>query len=866
MADVTHPGTSLDVPPDGSASWWQRRARPLAIVAIAVLFTIALLALHRALAGVTLDGVRAGFDAVPLSAVALAAVLTALSYFVLTFYDVLGLRHLGRPLPYAEVALTSFVAFAISNNIGLALVSGGSIRYRLYSAMGLSAAEIAVLVTMVTFTFTLGVLTLAALVVALDASALSALTDWPQSLLLGAGIAMLVLLLAYVIWSAVAVPSLRWRGWAFTFPPLGITVAQLVLATLDLLISAAVLYVLMPESLGIDYPTFVGIYLLAIAASLVSHVPGGVGVFEAVMVHALPAAPVEGLLGALLVYRCIYYLGPLLVAAGFIAVREAWLHAGVVGRLATRAEDRFERLAPVVFGVVVLLSGAVLLVSGATPPLDRHLWLLREWLPLPVLEVSHLLASVVGLGLLVISRGLFRRLDAAWQLTMLLLLAGMMLSLLKGFDYDEAVFLGLVMLALYAGRGAFYRRAALLSERFTTGWLVTVLVIVICTVWMGLFAYKHVEYANELWWEFSFEAGAPRYLRATLLVIVLGTGLALTWLLRPVRPQPETPDTSVLARACELACLHGDSNAGLVAVGDKRLLFNEQSTGFLMYQTRGQSWIALGDPVATDSDVDGLVWRFRELCDAHGGRTVFYQIGTKHLPLYLDLGLSMIKLGEEARVPLGDFSLEGSARAELRQTRRRGQRDGLDFCVVDADRVVAVLAEMRAVSDAWLALKHVREKGFSLGYFDERYLRSGPVALVRNRSGSLVAFANLLLADGASEISVDMMRHAAGAPAATMDFLFIELFLWGQARGYQTFNLGMAPLSGLEQHRLAPIWHRVGNLLYRHGELFYNFEGLRRYKQKFRPVWEPRYLAAPGGADMARALVDVSLLINEGPR
>ena len=99
-----------------------------------------------------------------------------------------------------------------------------------------------------------------------------------------------------------------------------------------------------------------------------------------------------------------------------------------------------------------------------------------------------------------------------------------------------------------------------------------------------------------------------------------------------------------------------------------------------------------------------------------------------------------------------------------------------------------------------------------------------------------------------------------------MDFLFIELMLWGKTNGYRWFNLGMAPLSGLETHALAPAWHRFGNFIYKYAEHFYNFEGLRRYKSKFDPVWRPRYLAFPGGLALPRVLIDVTTLISGGVR
>nr|WP_324292836.1 phosphatidylglycerol lysyltransferase domain-containing protein [uncultured Desulfobacter sp.] len=108
-----------------------------------------------------------------------------------------------------------------------------------------------------------------------------------------------------------------------------------------------------------------------------------------------------------------------------------------------------------------------------------------------------------------------------------------------------------------------------------------------------------------------------------------------------------------------------------------------------------------------------------------------------------------------------------------------------------------------------------------------------------------LAFANLWESESKAELSIDMMRYLPDAPAGIMEFLFIQLMLWGKEQGYQYFNSGMAPLSGLEKHPLAPMWHKIGNTIFKYGDNFYNFEGLRAYKEKFDPVWEPKYLAAP---------------------
>jgi phosphatidylglycerol lysyltransferase len=177
--------------------------------------------------------------------------------------------------------------------------------------------------------------------------------------------------------------------------------------------------------------------------------------------------------------------------------------------------------------------------------------------------------------------------------------------------------------------------------------------------------------------------------------------------------------------------------------------------------------------------------------------------------------------------------------------------------------VPPLMPTLRAISDAWLAEKNSREKGFSLGRFDETYLAHHPIALI-HFGGQAVAFANLWTSPTLDELSVDLMRWSPGAPPGMMDFLFLKLMLWGQETGYAKFNLGMAPMSGLENRTLAPLWSKAGALVYRFGEHFYNFRGLRQYKEKFDPDWEPRYIATPGGLALPRILANVASLISGG--
>jgi len=175
-----------------------------------------------------------------------------------------------------------------------------------------------------------------------------------------------------------------------------------------------------------------------------------------------------------------------------------------------------------------------------------------------------------------------------------------------------------------------------------------------------------------------------------------------------------------------------------------------------------------------------------------------------------------------------------------------------------------VLPVLREISDEWLAARHQRERQFSIGFFDERYLQRFPCAVVEQRD-RIVAFANLLRDPSHEELSVDLMRYRSDAPNV-MDFLFVSLFFYARENAYKVLNLGMAPLASVGELHGAHARERLANLLFQHGEYWYNFQGLRFYKQKFDPQWVPRYMAYQNAWEWPAAITNVSALVAGGWR
>ena len=828
------------------------------------LFAVAIWVLHHELREYHYHDVLLHMAEIPAHRLLLALAFTILSYLIMTGYDVLALRYIRHPISYGKIALASFIGYAFSNNTGLSMIVGASVRYRLYSAWGLSALETTKVIIFCSLTIWLGFFTVGGMVFLFEPMVIPEALHLPFASVHYLGIIFIMLVAAYLLWSVLRKKPLTIRKWKFPLPSARLFLIQITIASLDWALAGSVLYALLPATATLSFPGFLGIFLLAQFAGIVSQIPGGVGVFESVVLLLLsPTLPASLIFGSLLAYRAIYYFLPLGVATVLLGSNELLQKRQGIRRIARIFYQSISGLAPYLLSFTIFAGGAILLFSGATPAVTWRLKWLTNLLPLPIIEISHFLGSLVGMELLIVAWGLWRRLDAAYLLTVFLLCAGIIFSLLKGFDYEEAIALAVMLGVLLPSRRYFYRKASIFSERLTFGWFAAIVIVLIGSGWLGIFVYKHVEYSNDLWWHFTFYGNAPRFLRAMVGVIGVALFFTMARLLHPASPNPSIPEQADLEKVSRIVRGSSQTYANLALLGDKAFLFNQKGNAFIMYGTEGKSWIAMGDPVGPKGEWTELVWRFRELSDHYDAWPVFYEVGHKNVHLYLDLGLTLLKLGEEARVSLYTFSLEGRARKGLRYTQRKLEKEGFIFEVIPIERVSSLLPELKGISDDWLAEKNSREKGFSLGFFEAKYLKQFPVGIV-HKDEKIVAFANIWQGAGKEELSIDLMRYLPEAPHGVMEYLFIELMLWGRQEKYRWFNLGMAPLSGIQDHTLAPLWNRLGAFVFRHGEHFYNLKGLRRYKEKFEPEWEPKYLAATGGLALPHILTNVTSLISGG--
>ena len=841
--------------------------RRIRVIISLIIFTVSLFLLYNLEQDYQLNDIFLEIKQFAPSKILLAVLLTLVSYLLLTLYDYLAIRKLKSPLSYQQIAPVSFLAFTFSNTIGFSLLTGTSIRYKFYSELGLSGNNITQVVLACSVTFFLGLFFICGLaLINFPAEQLSdlPLPTWFFSLNRVIGILMLLGVISYFVFSLIWKRSIHFRGFELAPPIFSLSLKQFLVSSIDWIVVGTLFYSLLPEVDGLSYLQVLSIFFVANAIGVLAHVPGGIGVFETVVTVTLSQyLPAEQILSSVIIYRLMYYIVPFVLALMYFVATLVLTNKDKFSKLNVNLQI-VRQLLPPLLSISVFGVGLVLLLSVVNPSIIHKYHWLGEIVPLPIVELSSLILSASAILLLLLSHGLFKRYQKAFELTQKLLLVAMVFIVLKGAQWQISLALGLIYLLMLPCEQVFYRQGSIVGIKYSFGWALSLAAALFLMMWVLFFAYQDVDYDHSLWFTFSQDSHVSRALRGGAVALVILLIFAFRYVLAMRRPQTRLLDEHTLSCAMDIVANAPSSHGFLALVQDKSLLFNEDNDAFLMYARAGHCWVVMGDPIGNPDKFDDLLWQFRELCDAYDGWPVFYQVTQKYLPHFLEQGLSLYKLGEEAIVPLAEFDLQSSKYRSLRQSHAKALREGLRFKIIEASEVKALLPTLEVISSSWLKAKQGREKGFSVGYFSAAYLCATPMALVY-LNDELVAFSNVWASAAKIEFSVDLMRYEPSLSGSNiMDFLFTELLLWGKQQGYQQFNLGMAPMSGLTDRALVPFWTKLAKTVYKKGNKFYNFQGLRRYKDKFNPRWEAKYLICYGGLSLPVVVGSLVTLTSRG--
>ncbi|MHB8173314.1 MAG: phosphatidylglycerol lysyltransferase domain-containing protein, partial [Nitrospirota bacterium] len=728
------------------------------------------------------------------------------------------------------------------------------VRYRLYSSWGLSASEVAKVVMFNGITFWTGFSFVGALIFLLRPMPLSPALHLPIPSDFYVGLICLLAVSSYLAVCLIRKRPVKLFGMEFEIPPIYICFAQIGISSLDWLLAGSVLFMLLRHDLHISYPDFIGIFLFAQIAGLASQAPGGLGVFEMVSLIMLsPYAPPASVLGSLLVFRGIYYILPMIAGILMLGTHEALRNRAFLKSAALSASRAASVLLPDLAGISVFVSGAILLISGAVPTRPDRMTVLAAFLPLPAVEVAHMLAGLTGIVMLFLASGLQRRLKNAYSLSVLALSFGIIFSLTRALDYEEAIFFLVVLAGLLPFKRLFYRIAPLKTQPFSIGWLIAAGLVIISSAAVGLFIYRHVQYTRELWLQFGYFANAARFFRtmvgATAALIFI---VAETTLRRP-GPKPVLHLMEDIPDAQHIACESNQILSHLAFRKDSKALPGEGHGSFLPVAQGVKMNIALGEPVGPPDARAELAWRFLEYCNRER-RPVFYDVSSENRQFYLDLGLSLAKVSEEAKAPLGSnppgavFPEDAGYEFRMAGLPATGAAWAEKATKLNGTALTAELDGAGNFPGAVYGLKTGAVGGF--------LMKSLPVAALFK--DGIAAFAYIWQCEARSELFPVVIHVKPGTDALLP--LMSGIFRWGREKGFKWLNLGTAPLPAPREH--GALNEALAGLPYTHREHFDSLDNLRKFKEKFAPVWEPVYLAIPPGLSPEEAARELTRLFN----
>lgn len=785
----------------------------------------------------------------------LILIIAFLAISPMLLYDVILAHILKLDVPQKKLIRNSFITNSFSNLIGFGGLVGMMLRTSFYTQYKEATRSLLGTIASVTFYFLTGLSFLSLVVLGFyHDSRLLAEAKWLFLAVAGLGLYMPLFFMIHLL------QKLKGKQTPISFRSgaalLGTSVLEWLCAFL--VIYSTAFFLKIPLHFNDLFPVFI----IASCAGAASMIPGGLGSFDLVFIWGMQSlvASDEKVLALIIIYRIGYFVLPFILST-VLFIKEYWEKWNQSWNQLPNL--LMQKGSHILLTILVFVSGLILLLSASVPGIIGRLKLAQEILSSPIMNVSHQLSVTTGFLLLGLSRGIEYRVKWVYHITLVVLSFAIVFTLFKGIDYEEATFLLIAALLLKTAKSQFYR------ENYVLTWGKSIFDITL--ILLITFLYLFIGYVNLP----SSKINIPSKLMPYVLMnshdvffsamIGLVTALLILAIFYVVSKPLHWKDAS--SRGQEKRILDhlqqygGSTLAHLIFLHDKYVFWNQKETVLFSYQKYANKMVVLGNPIGEKEDLIDAIEELAEKADLYGYTPVYYEVSQSLLPSFHENGYDFFKLGEEGFVNLESFSMEGSKRKNARTLLNKYAREDIHFEVVHPPFSDDFLKELEDVSLQWL--NNRKEKGFSLGYFDKHYLNQSDIALVRGKESQVLGFASLIpVYDGRQTLSVDLMRFIPAAPKGVMDFIFLSLFLWSKEQGYKRFNMGMAPLSNVGMSKFSFLSEKIASQIFEHGQSFYQFQGLRRFKDKYANHWEPKYLAYRRQSSLLFTMMQITFLIS----
>lgn len=786
----------------------------------------------------------------------LILLITFVAVLPMLLYDVILVRILRMKVPNRELLEQSFIANSFSNLIGFGGLVGAMLRTYFFHKFEHDKRRLLSVIAAVSLFYLTGISVLAwVAAIHFHSFALFMDTKWIYFAVVGVGLYLPVFLVIHIIKAKKdnqAIISIK-----DSIKLIAVSIIEWAAVFFAILILTKILGI--PISIENLFP----VYVAAACAGIISMIPGGLGSFDLVFIWGMQDLHIaeEKVLVLLLLYRIGYYFIPFLMGLVFF-IKLYWEKWNQSWNYLPRAI--LQGFSHILLTMLVFLSGLILLLSASVPGIMERLKITQELLAMPIVNVSHQLSVAAGFLLLGLSRGIEYSVKRTYDVTMFALILAALFSIFKGIDYEEAIFLITVALLLRMSRGQFYRESYVLTWGKT---IFDIMVILIITSMYIIIGYLNlpdakVEIPAKLL-PFVIVDYRDLFLSAFIGIIIAFAILAFGYLVSLPKKWKFEPSAGQENAIKEHFQKHrGKVLSHLIFLHDKYIFWNSKKNVLIAYKNYADKLVILGEPIGERDDLSNAIEEFQELADLYGYTLVFYQVSDSMLPYLHNHGFAFFKLGEDAFVDLQSFSLGGGKMKGLRALKNKFMKENYTFEFLDPPFTKEVFSELEGISNEWLQGRN--EKSFSLGYFDEEYLNKAPIALVRDMNRKILGFMSIMpVYDEGQTISVDLMRFKPDAPNGTIDFLFLSLINWAREEGYCRFNMGMSPLANVGLSKFSFLSEKIAAQIFLHGHFIYHFQGLRKFKEKYTNIWEPKYLAYRKKSSLPIIMAQITLLISK---
>ncbi len=672
------------------------------------------------------------------------------------------------------------------------------------------------------------------------------------------GLVLVIFILAGIVWLA---RSLRQKGKIYNYiekkiPSVAPLIDELFAANVNnkkyagsILFSTGVeltgmfhIYIAM-LALGFtaSFPVAAIAYMVSVLLMITSPFLRGLGAVELSLVYILElyGYPTVQALSITVLYRVFEFWLPMVF--GILAF--AW-----------RGRHLFVRIVP---ALLIFLLGLINIISVVTPPLRIRLKLIREFLPLEAINASNILVLFIGLALLITSAFMFKGLKNAWRLALLLSVLSLIGNLTKAFDYEEAIFAGVIILLLLISSSQYRIRS---SVKWIRLGLLSVAIIFLAVLVFGYVSYYFIDvkhFGIDFTWKQSlvntmniFLLGGENLHPLTsfgrqfiFLIHLLGFlswGFLLFTLIKPfLKVEPGTE--SGRERAKYLLSQYGNSSVDYFKIyRDKLFFFSDFHDAFVSYRIANGFAIVLEEPVCAEEHKVEVLAEFYRQCSKMGLRIAFYRVDENSILWFNQLRKQKLIIGQEAILDAANFKLEGKDKKSLRNGLNSLQKKGYTATIYTAPLASDLIAELKEISDEWLHAFDKEEQIFSQGMFDAKEIMQQDVITIADAEGKIAAFLNIIPDYSPDECTYDLIRKTAEAPGGCMDALIIKMIEYAREHHCRYINLGLVPMTGITdpQSPAEQLIKYAAEKLKR----FRHYHGLRDFKEKYATIWEDKFL------------------------